>query len=241
MTQKQLVDQLSLDLGISIKNRRPYAQEVFKHMDMDLLPRSSVDTLLGELYEWEGRLYRSKNQNLIGFLFSDAELKAMEKKLGAMVKVDAQVPVFEFTREHVLELGGAIPALFSIDLKGKINSTKELSIVVSDVTVVRLTNYQEPGISIHNALSKYAQGNSKGYRKNIKNDYVAEALFYAKSVELSLEKKAGQEVKLSFDANVKVEVEVDNSSTYKAKLSYKGNGAPFAAKMREGKKFLDRY
>ena len=50
MTQQQLVDQLALDLGITIKSRRPYAREVFKHMAMDLLPRPQTSvgsTFLG--------------------------------------------------------------------------------------------------------------------------------------------------------------------------------------------------
>ena len=43
---QQLTDLLALDLGINLINRRPYAKEVFKWQDIDLLPHSSADTLL---------------------------------------------------------------------------------------------------------------------------------------------------------------------------------------------------
>lgn len=48
---QQLTELLALDLGINLINRRPYAKEVFKWQDIDLLPHSSADTLLCEIYK----------------------------------------------------------------------------------------------------------------------------------------------------------------------------------------------
>jgi len=39
-TNQQLTELLELDLGISIVNRRPHAKEIFKWLDIDLLPHS---------------------------------------------------------------------------------------------------------------------------------------------------------------------------------------------------------
>lgn len=66
---KELTELLALDLGIKIVDRRPYAKEVFKWQDMDLLPHSSTDTLLCEIFEWNGRNWRTTGNNLIGYLF----------------------------------------------------------------------------------------------------------------------------------------------------------------------------
>ena len=60
------------DLGIDIKNRRPSAKETFKWLDIDLLPHSSADTLLCEIYEWNTRNWRTTGENLIGEIFDVA-------------------------------------------------------------------------------------------------------------------------------------------------------------------------
>jgi hypothetical protein len=78
---QQLTELLALDLGVNLINRRPYAKEVFKWQDIDLLPHSSADTLLCEIYEWNGRNWRTTNNNLIGFLFSDEQLKNVKEQL----------------------------------------------------------------------------------------------------------------------------------------------------------------
>lgn len=241
-TQEELTEQLAIDLGITIgKKRLPYAKEVFKSTDMDLLPRSSEDTLLGEQYEWSGRQYRSLNTNIIGFLYDDAGMDAMREQLSKVRRVKALVPSFEFNKDHLIELGGTLPSIFDLQFSGKLKTTKELTVTVSDVLTSRITNYEDPGREIRNRLSAFAESRSKAYRKSIKRDYVAEALFYATSVEIALERGSDMNVDFSFESTAKVEVLVENEAKKRYRLSYKGNAAPFAAKMRQGSDLLDRW
>ena len=101
-TNNELTSKLALDLGIDIKNRRPSARETFKWLDIDLLPHSSADTLLCEIYEWNSRNWRTTGENLIGEIFTEIELPELKKLLMAVPKELANVPDFEFTKEDLI-------------------------------------------------------------------------------------------------------------------------------------------
>lgn len=240
MTNKQLVEQMGLELGLNFEGRMPYAREVFKYLNMDLLPRAAEHTLLGELFDWDARQFRSRNKNIVGYLYKENDLAAMVNRLRAVPESPAAVPLFEFNKEHIIELAGDIPSLFKLSFSGKLKTAKELTIKVTDLTAKRLTNYEEPGISILGALSQYALRNTRGYRRYIKRDYLAEELLYAASVEVTLERGTDLGVDFSFDPGVEVEVKADSATKKKYKLTYSGNKAPFAAKMRRGADFFDR-
>jgi len=235
---QQLTDLLALDLGINLINRRPYAKEVFKWQDIDLLPHSSTDTLLCEIYEWNGRNWRTTNNNLIGFLFSDEQLKTVKNQLLSVQKNAAMIPDFEFTKENMIEYGLSLPSLFNIGINGNINSAKSFSVRVNGVTKSRITNIDAPGIEILRKYSEFTDSESKTYRKNIKFNYLSTSLFYAESVEIFLEKEAGIGLDVSFQKqNVEVEAKVDTDSKKHFVLKYSGNQTPFAAKFTKGKDF----
>ncbi|MBW7676661.1 hypothetical protein [Chryseobacterium chendengshani] len=235
---QQLTDLLALDLGINLINRRPYAKEVFKWQDIDLLPHSSTDTLLCEIYEWNGRNWRTTNNNLIGFLFSEQQLKTVKDQLFNIPKHSALIPDFEFTKESIVEYGLSLPSLFNIGINGNINSAKSLSVRVNGVTKSRITNIDSPGIEILRKYSEFTDSESKTYRKNIKFNYLSTSLFYAESVEIVLEKESGVALDVSFQTeDVEVEAKVDTDTKKHFVLKYSGNQAPFAAKFTKGKDF----
>lgn len=235
---QQLTDLLALDLGINLINRRPYAKEVFKWQDIDLLPHSSVDTLLCEIYEWNGRNWRTTNNNLIGFLFSDAQLKTVKDQLLNVPKNAAMIPDFEFTKESMTEYGLSLPSLFNIGINGNIESAKNFSVRVNGVTKSRITNIDSPGIEILKKYSQFTDSESKTYRKNIKFNYLTTSLFYAESVEIFLEKDSGVKLDVSFQTeNVKIDAKADTDTKKHFVLKYSGNQAPFAAKFTKGKDF----
>lgn len=237
-TNQELTELLALELGTSFVNRRPYAKEVFKWQDIDLLPHSSSDTLLGEIYDWDGRNWRTTDKNLIGFIFPVDQLSSFKTKLESTPKSPALLPDFEFTKEQVIDLGLNIPSLFNIGFTGKVSSAKKLSIVVKGVTKSRLTNIDATGIAIAKALSEFAQDNPKEYRQNIKRNYLAKALFYADSVEINLEKEVGVDIGVNFDVEgVEVEVKADTETKKEFILKYTGAMAPFAANFVKGKNF----
>lgn len=235
---QQLTELLALDLGISLINRRPYAKEVFKWQDIDLLPHSSTDTLLCEIYEWNGRNWRTTNNNLIGFLFSDTQLAKVKDRLAHVPRHAALIPDFEFTKENMIEYGLSLPSLFNIGINGDINSAKSFSVRVNGVTKSRITNIDSPGIEIMRSYSDFTDSQSKTYRKNIKFNYLSTSLFYAESVEIFLEKNSGVNVDVSFQTqNVEVEAKADTDTKKHFVLKYSGNQAPFAAKFIKGKDF----
>lgn len=235
---QQLTELLALDLGISLINRRPYAKEVFKWQDIDLLPHSSTDTLLCEIYEWNGRNWRTTNNNLIGFLFSDTQLAKVKDQLAHVPRHAALIPDFEFTKENMIEYGLSLPSLFNIGINGDINSAKSFSVRVNGVTKSRITNIDSPGIEIMRSYSDFTDSQSKTYRKNIKFNYLSTSLFYAESVEIFLEKNSGVNVDVSFQTqNVEVEAKADTDTKKHFVLKYSGNQAPFAAKFIKGKDF----
>ncbi|TXF77735.1 hypothetical protein [Chryseobacterium sp.] len=237
-TNKELTELLSSELGVNIQNRRPHANEIFKWQDLDLLPHSSTDTLLCEIFEWNGRNWRSTGNNLIGFLFSGDALERIKKQLISIPKNNALIPDFEFTKTNLLEFGLGIPSLFNIGIKGNISNAKDFSIKVNGVTKSRITNIDAPGIEILRNFSAFTLSKTKTYRKNVKFNYLSTALFYAESVEILLEKEAATDLEISFGtAGVSVEA-IENSATKKNfKLTYSGNQAPFAAKFTKGKDF----
>jgi hypothetical protein len=235
---QQLTELLALDLGLNIINRRPYAKEVFKWQDMDLLPHSSLDTMLCEIYEWNGRNWRTTNNNLIGYLFSGDQLNTVKTQLSNVQKFPALIPDFEFTKDSMIEFGLSLPSLFNIGVSGDIKNAKDFSIKVNGVTKSRITNIDSPGIEILRSYSEFTQDQSKSYRKNIKFNYLSASLFYAESVEINLEKESGVDLDVSFQTQgVEVEAQVDTDTKKHFVLKYSGNQAPFAAKFTKGKDF----
>ncbi|MFC3159047.1 hypothetical protein SAMN05443633_12112 [Chryseobacterium arachidis] len=235
---QQLTDLLALDLGVNIINRRPYAKEVFKWQDMDLLPHSSTDTLLCEIYEWNGRNWRTTNNNLIGYLFGSDQLGTIKNQLMNVQKFPALIPDFEFTKDSMIEFGLALPSLFNIGINGDIKNAKDFSVKVNGVTKSRITNIDSPGIEILRSYSEFTQNESKSYRKNIKFNFLSTSLFYAESVEINLEKESGVNVDVNFQTqNVEVLAKVDTETHKNFVLKYTGNQAPFAAKFTKGKDF----
>ncbi|SHK62629.1 hypothetical protein [Chryseobacterium polytrichastri] len=237
-SNQQLTDLLALDLGITLINRRPYAKEVFKWQDMELLPHSSVDTLLCEIFEWNGRNWRTTENNLIGFLFSGEDLAKVKDQLINIPKQPALIPDFEFTKDSMIEYGLSLPSLFNIGINGNIKNAKDFSVKVNGVTKSRITNIDSPGIEILKSYSEFTQDQSKTYRKNIKFNYLSTSLFYAESVEIYLEKESTVGLDLNFQTqNVEVEAKLDTDTKKHFVLKYSGNQAPFAAKFTKGKDF----
>lgn len=237
-TNQELTDKLALDLGLDIVNRRPTAKEVFKWLDMDLLPHSSADTLLCEIYEWDTRNWRTTGENLIGEIFTESELPALKLALANVPKVFANVPDFEFTKEDLIDIGLNLPSLFGIGFKGDISNAKELSVKINGITKARITNIDSPGIEIMRRLSEFSQNHSRAYRRKIKRNYLAKALFYADSVEISLKKEAGVDFEVGFSVeNVEVKPQVDTDTKKVISLSYTAGMAPFAASLVMGKDF----
>jgi len=237
-SNQQLTELMSLDLGIDIINRRPYAREVFKWQDMELLPHSSADTMLCEIYEWNGRNWRTTNNNLIGYLFAGETLQTVKNSLISVQKFPALIPDFEFTKESMVEYGLSLPSLFNIGINGNISNAKTFSVRVNGVTRSRITNIDSPGIEILKNYSEFTQDQSRSYRKNIKFNYLSTSLFFAESVEIYLEKDAATGLDISFQTrDVEVEAKADTDTTKHFILKYSGNQAPFAAKLTKGKDF----
>lgn len=237
-TNQQLTELLALDLGLNIVNRRPYANEVFKWQDMDLLPHSSTDTLLCEIYEWNGRNWRTTNNNLIGYLFPGDQLSMVKNQLMNVQKFPALIPDFEFTRDSMIEFGLSLPSLFNIGVQGDLKNAKDFSLKVNGVTKSRITNIDSPGIEILRKYSEFTQNESKSYRKNIKFNFLSTSLFYAESVEIYLEKESGVSLDISFQTqDVEVEARANTDTKKHFVLKYTGNQAPFAAKFTKGKDF----
>lgn len=235
---QDLTDLLALDLGVNIVNRRPYAKEVFKWQDMDLLPHSSSDTLLCEIFEWNGRNWRTTENNLIGFLFSGDVLSKVKEQLVNTPKHPALIPDFEFTKDSMVEYGLSLPSLFNIGINGNIKNATNFSVRVNGVTKSRVTNIDSPGIEILKSYSQFTQDKSKTYRKNIKFNYLSTSLFYAESVEIFLEKESGVGLDVSFQTtDVEVDAKIDTDTKKHFVLKYSGNQAPFAAKFTKGKDF----
>lgn len=237
-SNQQLTELLSLDLGIDIINRRPYAKEVFKWQDMELLPHSSADTMLCEIYEWNGRNWRTTNNNLIGYLFAGETLQTVKNRLISVQKFPALIPDFEFTKESMVEYGLSLPSLFNIGINGNISNAKSFSVRVNGVTKSRITNIDSPGIEILKNYSEFTQDQSRSYRKNIKFNYLSTSLFFAESVEIYLEKDAATGLDISFQTqDVEVQAKADTDTKKHFILKYSGNQAPFAAKFTKGKDF----
>ncbi|AFL81124.1 hypothetical protein Aeqsu_1640 [Aequorivita sublithincola DSM 14238] len=237
-TNQALTAEMELALGVSIINRRPLASEIFKWQDIDLLPHSSTDTILCEIFDWNGRNWRTTGKNLIGYLFENNELKRFKVSLLAVPKYEASIPDFEFNKDQIIDLGFNLPSLFNIGFTGNVKNAKELSIKVNKVTKSRITNIDSPGIETMHALSAFSEKESRLYKKHIKSNYLTQSLFYAESVEVSLEKESGVDVGISFDLEgVEVETKVDTNTKKNFKLTYKNALAPFGATFVKGKDF----
>lgn len=239
ITNEQLTEQLALDLGIKFINRRPYAQEVFKYHDIELLPVAAEDTIIGEIFEWETRNWRTKHDNIIGYIASTEKIQDLKARLIHLPKVNALIPDFEFSKKEIIDAGLKLP-FFDLSFSGNVKNVKHLSVKINGIKRVRLTNIDEVGIEIASLLSLYAQNKTKLYRRYIKNNHIAEALYYAESVEIELEKETGVNFDVNFNVNVvNVEVNVDTQTEKKYKISYKNNHlAPFGANLKKGKELF---
>ena len=237
MTNDELTNQLALEMALDLHNRRPTAKEVFKHLDIELLPHATVDTTLCEIYDWFKRNWRTTNDTFIPWLYPDpTDTKKMMEKLANVERVTAEVPNFEFDKENLLELGVKIPQLFGIKVVGDVKNAKKFSIKISEITKSRLSNSVSPGMEIARRLSEFKMSNPRDYRKNIKFDYIAEALFYAEKVEVELEKEAGVSLDIGFEMEgIEVETEMNTETKKKMKLTYSNKIVPFGASLVKGK------
>lgn len=231
ISNETLKQAMALDLGIDLSNRDALASEVLKYQDIHLLPHSSTDTMLGEIFENNGSTGHTKNQNLIGYLFTGHQLQDMVKKLKEITKADAQIPTFVFSKDHIASLGFKIPALFNIGFHGNMNSAKDFSVKVSGVTKQRIDNYQSPGTEIYAAFSSFTLNKTKTYRQKIRFNYISVALFYAEKVEISLDKGSAAAVDFDFDAEAaKVEVIADSDSKKSVPTDLFRKPVPFCCK-----------
>lgn len=239
LTNEELNEIISLELGVDLRNRRPTAKMIWKWQDIDLLPHSSTETLLGEIYEWSGRNWRTTQNNLAGIIFNATEIPQLKQELLGISKAAANIPDFEFSKEDMVDVGFELPSVFNISLNGDVKNVKDFSVKINGVTKSRLSNMDQPGIKIFKQLSLFAQQNSVDYRKKLKNEHITTALFYAESVEINLEKEVGVNVELKFDVeNVNVETVLESESKKIIKLKYSGNAAPFGATFVKVKKLL---
>ena len=238
-TNEQLTAQLGLDLGLDLKNRRPYAKEIFKRFDIELLPISGEDTLLGEIFEWSTRNWRTTSDNLVGYIGSTENKEELIHALKKVAKIKANVPDFEFSKQNVFDLGLKLP-FFNLSFTGEVQNAQELSVKINGIKRTRLTNYEEPGIAMARLLSVFAEQNTPLYRNCIKHNYIVEALFYAESVEIDLKKEAGVDIGLEFDANAAtIEATLETSTQKKYKIVYKDSIlSPFGATFKKGKELF---
>ncbi|QYJ68330.1 hypothetical protein [Flavobacterium litorale] len=240
-TNEQLTQSAFTDLGLFPPNRRPYAKEIFKLYDIDLLPHASEQTLIGEVFEWSGRTFRSSGDNIIGIIAPPARVTVIKERLENIVPANASVPDFEFSKEEIVGFGLKLPFLFNIGFSGNVNNATNLSVKVNSLKKARLTNIEEPGIEIKHLLAEFEDSNPRDYRRRIKNDWITEALFYADSVEIDLEKQSGVDIDVSFDVhNVAVEASLDTDTKKRYVLKYSGgNAIPFGATFKKGKHLFE--
>lgn len=236
-TNKELTEAAFRDLGILPINRMPYAKEIFKLYDIDLLPHASNDTLIGEIFDWSGRSFKTTNDNIVGVIATEDNVDDLVAKLKNIPALPANVPDFQFSKEEIISFGLKLPFLFNIGFSGEVKSAKNLSVKVRSLTKSRLKNTEEPGISIKRLLASFEENNTRDYKEKIKHDYIAEALFYADSVEVELDKESGVDIDISFDAaNVEVTANADTDTKKHFTLKYSGgNAIPFGATLKKGK------
>lgn len=240
MSNEEMTDLLALDLGTLFENRNPYAKEIFNRFDIDLLPHSSEDTMLGEIYELFGGAWRTNNINIVGIIFSDDQIPSVVQQLRNVPKNNASIPDFVFDKKSIIELGLKIPSLYNISFGGDIDSATKLEVKINQVTKSRLTNTQNPGIDIIRTFSAFKESHTRLYRKNIKFEYLVESLFYAESVEILLEKAPDVNIGVGFQVEgVDVTVGVDTATKKSYTLKYSGQNLPFGATMVRGKNFLN--
>ena len=173
----------------------------------------------------------------MGYITSGTKIQELTEKLKNIPKVNAMIPDFEFSKQEIIDAEAKLPFLFNLSFTGKIKNAKELSVKFNGIKRTRLSNIDELGVEIASLLSLYAQNKTRLYRKYIKNDYVAEALFYAESFEIELEKETGVNIGVEFDVNtVEVEAKIDTETQKKYIVKYKNNQlAPFGAIFTKGK------
>ncbi|MXN92037.1 hypothetical protein GR160_12450 [Flavobacterium sp. Sd200] len=236
-TNEQLTEAAFAQLGILPINRLPYAKEIFKIYDIDLLPHASADTAIGEIFEWSGRSFRTTNDNIAAVIAEENAVINLMTQLKAISSFEAGVPDFQFSKEEVISFGFKLPFLFNINFSGEVKNAKSLSVKVLSLKKARLTNSAEPGLTIKKLLSAYEDNNTRDYKQKIKHNYIAEALFYADSIQIEFEKEAGVGIDVSFDVQgVEVTANVDTETKKQYTLKYSGgNKIPFGATLKKGK------
>jgi len=239
-TDKQLTESVFMELGISSPGRLPYAKEIFKVYDIDLLPHASEDTSLCEIFENSGRAFRSTGDNLVGIIAPEDRVTTLYSALQQVVPVQASVPNFQFSKEEIIDFGFKLPFLFNINFTGNVNNAKSLSVKVNSLKKSRISNATQPGIEIRNLLQRFEDENPREYRNRIKHDWIAEALFFAESVDIEFEKDAGVALDVSFEVNnVEVTANVNTATQKKYTLKYTGgHNIPFGATFKKGKELF---
>lgn len=206
---------------------------------VELLPRSFSDTRLGEIMEWKGLfspMLDYKSYTIADVLNLPPEKsKELNSKLGNCCFIDASFPALEIRDDFGNDSDLQIPS-FGINLAGKIDKSKVRYFRFTNIKARRFIG--EARTEILKELETLKETNFKRYKEKIRDHYIIEALFYADTVEIGIDKDAAaglDAAAILAAGNVKLTGQLTTNSEHKYVLS--GSSCPFAVELVQGREF----
>ncbi|HKC68951.1 MAG TPA: hypothetical protein VKG26_12025 [Bacteroidia bacterium] len=201
----------------------------------DLLPSSFANYSIGDLWDVKGlftKTYVPCNENIAEICDSTG---ALLKTLQSIPMQDANLPDVDMTNDFKSDASLSIPYL-GLNLKDVLDANKVEGFHFNSIQGKNIIGYNS---NLATSLDAFKTNNFNTYKDKIRDYQVVIGLFYAGSVNLSIDKtvsnQAAIDAKIKAIANAQISVAVDTSDASTIKYSITNSKCPFAAQFKMGR------
>jgi len=203
---------------------------------VDLLPVSSADIYLGEIWEWEGlfnsTLIRLQDDLCNHFrLADDAKAKDLLLKLKKVKKTEANFPDIEVSKDFKSSADLKVPSI-NLDLGNELSVGSVKRFLFKGVKSKAIIELRP---ELDDLLNDLKDKNFKHYREKIRTNNVIIQLYYASSVEIAIDKNISNKAEVEAKIKSLGNVDVDVASATEIKFTVGSGDCPFAGQFVKGK------
>ncbi|MFH2096688.1 MAG: hypothetical protein ABIJ16_13340 [Bacteroidota bacterium] len=215
-------------------------REFMEEYGVDLLPYSTGNLSLGEICDWKGLIHQVidfRHYTLADYFpWDEKDIKRINRELSEIKMSNAVFPDMEIKNEFESSSDMVIPGT-NISLENKVDTNAVKSFRFINVKAKVLEG--EVRRKLAAGLEVLKEKDFNLYKEKIRKFWIIESLFYAKDVEISVEKSVSIDLIAELSSTGLENLKVDHKSGSGKVHSYviKGLNCPFAGELVKGRKF----
>jgi len=208
-----------------------------KEYNLDLLIISAVDYNVGGVVEYDnGKLYVENYLFISDLLIEKSKQKELKKIIFAIPQVATQLANCKIDKSFGLETDINIPNI-GLELSGNYATKSVLNFSFKDIT--RRSVSGELKEELRSIIKSAKINHKKHYRKDLKNLYIFDELYYSKKVIFEIDNTNEGEIRTNL-AKINIAPKIKQNSDKKFIVEIASDGlCPFAAKIEPLKDYID--